>query len=167
MPSPPTANRRFSVTTIAGLTAIAAWCIRTGIHHSGDPGFYYGYFRHPEDFVFPIRDVIEWVSVIAVETVIASWLVWRARSPRGLSMGLALVLGVAVVFFAPFMMHADPYIGSHFVFLLFAALWLAFAAIVGWIARYVSGARERARRQREGDLPAPAIVVTKKSPAAR
>lgn len=167
MPSLPTASRRFSATTIAGLTAIAAWCIRTGIDRSGDPASYYGYFRNPERFEFPIRDVIEWVSVIAVETVIVSWLVWRARSPRGLSMGIALVLGVAVLFFAPYTMHAAPYFGSHFVFLLFAALWLAFAAIVGWIARYVSGARERARQQREGDLPASAIVVTKKSPAAR
>jgi hypothetical protein len=53
------------------------------------------------------------------------------------------------------------------VFLFFAAAWLAVAAIVGWVAGYASDARERARRQREDDLPAPAIVVTNKSSTAR
>jgi hypothetical protein len=167
MPSTPTASRRFSLTTIAGLTAIAAWCIRTGIHRSAEPGSYYGYFRHPESFVFPVGDVIKWMSVIATETVIASWLVWRARSARAVSLAIALVLGLGAVVSAPFAMHAPPYLGVHIVFLVFAALWLALAAIVGWIAQSVSNARERARRQREGDLPPPAIVVTKKSPAAR
>jgi hypothetical protein len=155
------------VTTIAGLTAIAAWSIGTSIQRSAEPGFYYGYFRHPESFVFPIRDVIEWVSVIAVETVIASWLVWRARAPRAASMLVAVVFGLALVCFAPLAMHAPPYFGGHIVFLFFAAAWLAVAAIVGWVAGYASDARERARRQREDDLPAPAIVVTNKSSTAR
>jgi hypothetical protein len=165
MPSQPVASRRFSVTTIAGLTAIAAWCIRTSIQHSANPGAYYGYFRTPERFVFPTGDVIEWVSVIAVETVIASWILWRTRSSHAMSMGLAVVFGLGVFACAPFAMHAPPYFGAHIMFLLFGAGWLAVAAIVGWIARYVNGARERARQAREGDLPVAAIA--KKRPAAR
>ena len=167
MPSQPTASRRFSVTTIAGLTAIAAWCIRTSIHNSANPDAYYGYFRAPWRFVFPTRDVIEWVSVIAVETVIASWILLRARSAPATSMGLALVLGLGVVVFAPFTMHAPPYFGSHIVFLVFAAAWLALAAIVGWIARYAIAAREQARQVREGGLPVAAIEATKKRSTAR
>jgi hypothetical protein len=77
------------------------------------------------------------------------------------------MLGLGGVAFAPFTMHAPPYFGLHIVFLVFAAGWLALAAIVGWITRYASAAREQAREMREGDLPVAAIEATKKRSPAR
>lgn len=114
-----------------GLAAIAAWCIYMSLDRSAMPGHYYGYFRSPERFVYPTRDVAEWTAAIA------SWLLWRARSVPATCVVLALLFGPAFCMLAVFAMQAPPYFGAHLVWLLFAVAWFVVAAVAAWIVRFI------------------------------
>jgi hypothetical protein len=103
---------------------------------SGMPSHYYGYFRSPERFVYPTRDVAQWTGAIAVEAAVASWWLWRARSVPATCVVLALLFGPALAVLAPFAMHAPPYFGAHLLFLLFAVAWFVVAALATWLARF-------------------------------
>jgi hypothetical protein len=119
---------------VLGHAAIAICAILGSIDRSSDPRFDYKYHAHPADFVVPIHDIAIWCGVIAVELLIASWVVLRARSTAAASLGLAAIAGTSFVVMLPLTMHAPSYFAFHVIFLLASAIWLIVVAIVARIA---------------------------------
>jgi hypothetical protein len=138
-----------SLVAIAGLVVLAALSIHGVIAKSADPGGYYGYRHHPEDFVYPAEEVVTWSLAIAVETLAACTLLLLARSPVARCAAAAAIFGVIVMFCMPLAMHAPPYYGGHLVFVLFSAMWLGLIVVVARIVRLVRWLLARdARRDR-------------------
>jgi hypothetical protein len=119
----------------AGTLAIAVWCIYTCIDRSGMRSAYFSYFRTSKVFVFPTRDVAEWTATIALEALVAAWLLWRARSLPVTCGVLALVGVPAVLVFGAFAMHAPPYYTAHLMFLVFAVAWFVVVGVASWLVR--------------------------------
>jgi hypothetical protein len=126
---------RIALIAIAGLTALAAFCLHTLISNSARPGAYYAYRHSAADFVFPAQEVVTWGLAIVVETLVASGVLLLRRSPVATCAGIAAIFGTSVVFLMPLAMHAPPYYGGHLVFVLLSAMWLGLIVIVAGIVR--------------------------------
>jgi len=139
-----------SLVAIAGLVALAALMIHGVIANSANPGSYYGYRHHPEDFVYPADDVLTWTLAIAVETLAACTLLLLVRgAPVATCAAIAAIFAVITSFFMLFAMHAPPYYGGHLVFALFSAAWLGLIVIVAGIVRLVVRLHRGPRRDRD------------------
>lgn len=121
-----------------GLLVIAGGFIYLSIDGSGMPSHYYAYHRSPERFTYPTHDVMVWSAAIAVEALVASVFLWRARSVPWTAGILTLVYLPVLAFFAPFAMHAPPYFGAHLVFLFAAVVWFILAGLGAWLVRRVA-----------------------------
>jgi hypothetical protein len=126
-------DRLTSRIAAAGVLAIAGFCIYTSIDRSGMR--YFAYFRTSRPFVYPTREVAEWTAVIAVEAVVAAWLLWRTRSVPVTCGVLALVGLPAALVFVGLSMHAPPYFIAHAGFLVFAVAWFVVVGVASWLVR--------------------------------
>jgi hypothetical protein len=125
---PGEAVKKLALVPLAGLAAIAAFCIWRAIDASGDPGRFYRHRNGPEGFAYPTGSVTTWCALIAGELAMIGWLVARARKLARTCALLAVVLGVAFFATAIFGMHAPPYFTSFVVAQLFAGAWLLLSA---------------------------------------
>lgn len=155
MPARPAPNRIARV-AIVGLIALAAQLIHMLISNSANPGAYHGYRHDPSGFVYPTYDVAQWSIAIAVETLGASGLLlWRNRSPISRCAAVAAIFATIFVFCIPGLMHAPPYYSLHAGFLVLAAMWLGFVALVAGVARWLGFGANRDRDPAE--LPAATV----------
>lgn len=143
-----------ALVAIAGLVVLAAFWIHAVIAGSANPGAFYGYRHHPENFVYPADEVVTWSLAIAVETLAACILLLLGRGPVASCAAAAAIFGVIVLFCIPLVMHAPPYYGGHLAFVLLSAVWLGSIVIVAGIVRLVLRLLGRgARRDRDGERP--------------
>lgn len=155
MPAGPTPNRIARI-AIAGLVAIAVYCIHALISNSANPGAYYGYRHDPSAFVYPTYEVAQWSIVIAVEAIGGcALLLWRNRSPVTRCAAVAAIFGTLFLLFSPLLMHAPPYYGLHAGFLVLAAMWLGLLVLVAGVARWLGLGANRDRDPAE--LPAATV----------
>lgn len=136
----PRVRRAGSLIIVVGLTILAARAAQQIVEHAARPSGYIAWHAH-ESYRYPANAVTWWLRVIAVEVVIASWFVWRARRLSVTTSMLVLAFALACIPSGAICVDAPGYVIDHLLFLVLVTAWLLLAAAVSWIARVVTDLR--------------------------
>src|SRR5438477_636196 len=123
-------RRAFSLVIVAALTWLALRVSWHTVVHAEQPSGLHAYHHPDEPYVYPTSAVRDWITAIAVELVIASWVIVRTRKLTAATGWLALAFTVLWFPAMIAILDAPRYHGDHLVFVVLAALTLGTAALV-------------------------------------